>query len=416
MILRGETQKNSRYTYELIKEDKTAIFIVFPVSSGQIMMTKKLVAACSAYDAKLMRIPSTAQGITQRIEEFNLEVKDYQNLVHKTRDTLIKRLETLSKLKHGNRCSFIEELRLGLIKEKAVYSTLNQFKQSGALLVGCFWAPAKDSDYIMIELEHLKERDPSLSDISISQMTHSKRPPTYFELPEFMEAFQSIVDTYSVPKYREINPALVTIVTFSYQFGVMFGDVAHGFCILIFAIYLIQKEEKLKESTAGIAALKLRYLLLMLGIFSVYCGFIYNDFIGLKLIGIGSCYTAQANGIKEIYNRDDKCVYPVGFDWVWGKSANELVFSNSFKMKLSIIIGVIHMTLGLVFKALNNIHDSDYITLFFECIPQVVFFLAIFGYMVFCIILKWLQEWAGRSPPSIVNIFINLFQTVDFKV
>lgn len=151
----------------------------------------------------------------------------------------------------------------------------------------------------------------------------------------------------------------------------------------------------------------------MMGFFSVYCGLIYNDFMSIKLTIFGSCYQGQTQGSTETFVRSADCTYPVGFDWIWGMTSNELVFTNSFKMKLSIVIGVIHMTLGIIFKGINNFTDKDFITFFFEFIPQLVFFMATFGYMVFLIVVKWLTNWTGGNPPSIINIFINLFSTPD---
>jgi len=46
----------------------------------------------------------------------------------------------------------------------------------------------------------------------------------------------------------------------------------------------------------------------------------------------------------------------MGLDWVWAKAENETAFINSFKMKFSIIIGVIHMLLGSFLKGMNAIH------------------------------------------------------------
>jgi len=43
------------------------------------------------------------------------------------------------------------------------------------------------------------------------------------------------VNTYGVPSFKEINPAFFTTVTFPFLFGVMFGDIAHGGALLIFA-------------------------------------------------------------------------------------------------------------------------------------------------------------------------------------
>lgn len=58
-------------------------------------------------------------------------------------------------------------------------------------------------------------------------------PPTYIALNEFTSPFQDIVSTYGVPKYKEINPAYFSIITFPFLFGVMFGDVGHGSFFLI---------------------------------------------------------------------------------------------------------------------------------------------------------------------------------------
>ena len=46
-------------------------------------------------------------------------------------------------------------------------------------------------------------------------------------------------------------------------------------------------------------------------------------------------------------------VYPFGIDPAWHHASNELAFANSYKMKLSIILGVLQMSLGLLCSLLN---------------------------------------------------------------
>jgi V-type H+-transporting ATPase subunit a len=75
---------------------------------------------------------------------------------------------------------------------------------------------------------------------------------------------------------------LFTIITFPFLFGVMFGDIGHGFCLLLFGLYnLFYRMEPFYE---------IRYLLVLMGGFSFYCGWIYNDFVSLSLNVFGSCY------------------------------------------------------------------------------------------------------------------------------
>ena len=79
-------------------------------------------------------------------------------------------------------------------------------------------------------------------------------------------------------------------------------------------------------------------------------------------------------------------------------------------MKLSIIVGVTHMTLGILIKGWNCLHFREYLSFVFDFIPQIIFMLLLFGYMCFAIIVKWLQDWTGRTDkaPSIISLFINM--------
>jgi len=66
-----------------------------------------------------------------------------------------------------------------------------------------------------------------------------------------------------------------------------------------------------------------------MGFFSVFSGFLYNDFASIPFEMFNSC------------NREDKeCVYPFGVDHIWYSSTNMLNFTNSMKMKIAVIFGV----------------------------------------------------------------------------
>lgn len=63
-------------------------------------------------------------------------------------------------------------------------------------------------------------------------------------------------------------------------------------------------------------------------------------------------------------------------------------------MKISVIIGVIHMTFGIVLKAVNSVHFKKNLDLYFEFIPQIIFMVLMFGYMDFLIVFKWTIHYA----------------------
>jgi V-type H+-transporting ATPase subunit a len=70
-------------------------------------------------------------------------------------------------------------------------------------------------------------------------------PPTYFITNKFTRTFNDIVEAYGVAGYREVNPAVFTIITFPFLFAVMFGDFGHGVIMTAFAGLLIYKEKQL---------------------------------------------------------------------------------------------------------------------------------------------------------------------------
>ena len=151
-----------------------------------------------------------------------------------------------------------------------------------------------------------------------------------------------------------------------------------------------------------------RYILLLMGFFSFFCGLIYNDFMSIPLSIFKSCYINDNE--KKIAIKKEGCTYPFGIDPKWYSSNNELTFTNSFKMKLSVIIGVIQMTLGIVLRGLNNLFFGDYIGFFVEFIPQIIFMCLLFGYMIVLIFIKWNTDYSGNTEnaPSIITILMNI--------
>lgn len=89
--------------------------------------------------------------------------------------------------------------------------------------------------------------------------------------------------------YKEINPAIFAVVTFPFLFGVMFGDIGHGGMLLIVGILLCLFANSLKKTSMAAFA-DLRYLILFMGIFAFYNGWIYNEYFAIPLEVFGSCY------------------------------------------------------------------------------------------------------------------------------
>ncbi|KAI4486856.1 hypothetical protein M0802_012276, partial [Mischocyttarus mexicanus] len=204
-------------------------------------------------------------------------------------------------------------------------------------------------------------------------------PPTFNRTNKFTKGFQTLIDAYGIASYREANPALYTIVTFPFLFGVMFGDAGHGVILTIFAACLILREKKIMEQKLEneIASIFFggRYIILLMGIFSIYTGIIYNDVFAKSLNIFGSSWrnTYNFTVIKDHHSLTfdpateayQYSPYPLGVDPVWSLAENKILFLNSFKMKLSIIFGVVHMIFGVCMSVVNIMYTPG-------CAPSVL--------------------------------------------
>ena len=121
-----------------------------------------------------------------------------------------------------------------------------------------------------------------------------------------------------------------------------------------------------------------------------------------------TCYTYKEGEANPDWDSD--CVYPVGVDPSWYMSINEISFINSLKMKVAVIFGVAHMILGIFLKGTNAFYYGNAIDFLFEFIPQIVLMIALFGFMDYLIVLKWLTDFTNdtSAAPSIITVTIDM--------
>ncbi|XP_076900102.1 V-type proton ATPase subunit a3-like isoform X1 [Bidens hawaiensis] len=299
-------------------------------------------------------------------------------------------------------------------KEKSIYHTLNalSFDVTKKCLVAEGWHPI----FATIQIQKALQRATTDSNSQVGaifEVLHAKEsPPTYFRTNKFTSAFQEIVDAYGVAKYQEANPGLYTVVTFPFLFAVMFGDWGHGICLLLATLFLILREKKYSSQKLGDImemAFGGRYVIFMMAIFSIYTGFIYNEFFSVPFEIFGrsaydcrdsSCSDATTIGMIKV--RD---TYPFGVDPTWHGSRSELPFLNSLKMKMSILLGVAQMNLGIILSYFNAKFFKNDLNIRYQFIPQMIFLNSLFGYLSLLIIVKW----CTGSQADLYHVMIYMF-------
>ncbi|XP_065129207.2 V-type proton ATPase 116 kDa subunit a isoform X4 [Paramisgurnus dabryanus] len=400
-----------------------SVFIIFFQGDQLKNRVKKI---CEGFRASLYPCPETPQERKDMAAGVNTRIDDLQMVLNQTED-------------HGQRVlqAAAKTLRVWFIKVrkmKAIYHTLNlcNIDVTQKCLIAEIWCPVSDLDSIQFALRRGTEKSGSTVPSILNRMQTKQTPPTYNKTNKFTSGFQSIVDAYGIGNYREINPAPYTIITFPFLFAVMFGDLGHGLLMVCAALYLVLRERRLiaqkNENEMFQMVFAGRYIILLMGLFSVYTGIIYNDCFSKSLNVFGSGWsvrpmftgdnwtfkTLEDNRILQL----DPAVpgvfggpYPIGIDPIWNIATNKLTFLNSFKMKMSIILGVIHMLFGVTLSLFNHMYFKKNLNIFLGFIPEIIFMSSLFGYLVLIVFYKWTAYDAktSKDAPSLLIAFINMF-------
>ena len=393
----------------LKKKDEKKIFIViFPTEAKDYLM-KKMLQICDILSASHY-IPPENETKEEILKNLEKKIRDKRQYLIESEASIKKFLRKFS----GNeeRPARMDLLRLYSKKEKSIYDNLNKCIIRDNFIDGEVWVLEEKKDILISLLNSGVSKDEMKSLGTFIEINENVlKRPTYIPTNEFTYAFQEIVNTYGVPRYREINPAIFNIVFFPFLFGVMFGDIGHGLIIFLFAIYLVYYNDNInkKEGNSPLKLLtKFRYFLLLLSLCSIYCGLLYNEFMSVPLSMHDTCYERDKIETKTA-NKKEGCNFPFGMDPKWFVAENQLTFFNSFKMKFSVVIGVIHMMLGIFLKGLNDNYYKNLYGIIFEFFPQFIFMAVLLGYMVVLIFIKWSTYFYDTSKaPSIITHLINI--------
>ncbi|CAO3653774.1 unnamed protein product [Cunninghamella echinulata] len=418
--LRGNLYMNSTEIDEPIididNDDELVDKNVFAVFAHGQEVLNKIRKISESMGATLYNIDPSEEIRRDKLLETTSRIEDLNNVLSNINQA--RRAELTSISENLNAWTTIVR------KEKAIYDTMNLFNYDGSrkCLIAEGWCPSDDMPIIQQSLKNATDASGSGLSAIITELRTNKKPPTYQRTNKFTEGFQNIIDAYGIARYREVNPGIFTLISFPFLFAVMFGDIGHGFLMFLAALYLVLNEKKLESNNGEIFKMFFsgRYMMLMMGIFSIFTGIMYNDIfsLSLNLFDSGFDWPTANNATDTIEGIPNGKTYTIGLDPAWHGSENFLLFTNPYKMKQAIILGVIHMSFAICLNVYNHLYYKKKIYIWLEFLPQILFMESIFGYLVFCIIYKWSVNWYERdaqgelirdAPPNLLNMLIYMF-------
>ena len=305
---------------------KKSVFIVFFKSD---VIGEKIKRICDAFRAHRYSMPDNTENDDDLTSSINMMLTENAQDIVDSRTVLLKNQDARYRLcariaRHHERWSWI------VLREKAIYHSLNMFRKDVAgMLRGEGWVTtdAVPALRLSVEQQHgnILERGMPCHVDRVPQPWPT--PPTHFVTNKFTHAYQEFVNTYGIPRYREVNPAVFTAATFPFLFGVMYGDIGHGLFIFVAGLILVWNESKFVHTKMDEMTeffIVARYMILMMGFFAIYAGLVYNDFFSLGLnlfqsryVTYGSCFVNSVAGSsrnkfpRNEYIHHNYCLSPV---------------------------------------------------------------------------------------------------------
>ena len=132
----------------------------------------------------------------------------------------------------------------------------------------CGWMAEDDVEKF---LEEIKDDDKVFVVVEDDHDAYFGEPPTKLENPKLFKPFEMYIQMYGLPAHNEMDPTIFVAITYSFIFGVMFGDVGQGLLLLIGGALIYHFK---KAPLAGIIATA--------GVFSTIFGFMFGSIFGFE--------------------------------------------------------------------------------------------------------------------------------------
>ena len=308
-----------------------------------------------AYDFEKMSIPERISGdpdkvvakskaTIKKLEKTISEFKEEANQIIKENSHLI--------LGYGEQLDIEEEyLKISNIMRRTKRTTT-------------FWAWIPDKRKKKFEKGVAKAtEDAAIVEITEPVFEESEYP-TKTSVPKFMRIYDGLVNAYGTPGYNEFNSAIILQIFFPITFGIMFADVGHGFLFMLLGFYGLSLRNK-KLDLSGFGGEIKNYfksgamLIIVSGACAMVFGVLYGSYFGVT-------HHAASFVPEPIW------FSPEGHDLYNGASPVILM------LELSLVIGMVHMTIGYVLRFIRNLREKHFTEAILVTVMWTVFHWTLF--------------------------------------
>jgi len=158
--------------------------------------------------------------------------------------------------------------------------------------------------------------------------------PVHLDNPRFAKPYEMFVHMYSPPDYREIDPTIVMAIVFPFFFGFCLTEAGYGIIDAIVGYIIFRGMGKNSKTWANLGL-----IMVACGVWAIILGLVTNSLIG--------------DFIPRFIMGDPQAIIPTTID-----SINSFAHPENILI-IALVVGIIHINMGLIFGAYNNLVRGD---------------------------------------------------------
>ena len=286
-----------------------------------------------------------------RIQGLETEIKGNERGIAEIRETRLQDLHEMQELVQ------IEE-------SKAKIKILFGASERVRVIEG--WTPKEEVDSAIEGISQevgglcvIEVREPKRDDV---------RVPTLLKNPRLVKPFEAIIRMYSLPSYKDIDPTVITAVMFPVLFGLMFPDIGHGFLLLLLGLALMFWIKGLGKGIRDMG-----WIITLCGACSIGGGLLFGEFFGFSEYAEHLLHSSMHMEVPALLAK--LFIHkPLWF---------EPIPNVTGMFVITLLIGALHMGLGVVFGVTNKLSDKDIL----GTVTEIVKIWTLVGALYFLLVL-----------------------------
>ncbi len=179
----------------------------------------------------------------------------------------------------GTKTNELQTLYDNLCLNELYYQVQSHFRKTSHTKMFTGWVPANKQNILDKSIRKATNNRCYIqwNKAEVKDEVKRKNIPVKLKNPKFLAPFEMLVTNFSTPEYRTVNPTPFVALSYLSMFGLMFGDVGHGFVLLLVGLLGIFSAKRKRKPPSNLLK-----LISYCGVSAMIFGVLFGSYFGMQ--------------------------------------------------------------------------------------------------------------------------------------